>query len=391
MTKKYLKLILLAASFSVQILGLAHAAGNESIDTAVNTGKTVSSIDNLIAGYGQNWKDKYLFVETPFKDKFLELAKIQTSGKLLPTDQTIYIFKASKSQDKEQFIVTPEIKGLNDEDFNSLQPAEQAIFFMLNASTDTVNKLTSSLINESCIADSVSSIFNVFSPQNRDNKICNPNFKSITSYNLNSLLGPIAYSDKDQSSAAKRFIQYASLLTIPFEMPTMEQLNEAKITGEKYLVFLRTYITVQSVGLSNLYQMYLARKPVTNLGKEAGMSKNDASPLEVEQFAATRRLNPAIKTSVVTFDGNGNKKTISKNWHESMEQASPAQVQREMVYLLAEMRHELYQQRLATERLTALMSVLQIEQAKQAMSIENMTLKAEFEQVKYSKENAGTE
>jgi hypothetical protein len=40
----------------------------------------------------------------------------------------------------------------------------------------------------------------------------------------------------------------------------------------------------------------------------------------------------------------------------------------------------MYQQRLAMERLTATLSLMQIEQNRQAMMVENMTLKAAVEQ-----------
>lgn len=354
----------------------------DNASQAINTGQVSGSIDNLIAGYGENWKKRYLFVQTPFNEKFKALAETQTTGKIFPANSTLYSFK---SKETELFIVPPKINNkdtMKTEDFKVLQPVEQAIFYTLNATTESNKTLLNQLIFESCLPDPTKGIINTSTLSDMSRTVCNPSIKSIANYNMASLLGPVAYTN-DQKDAAKKYVQYASLLAVPLEMPTVKDLEAAKDNGIRYLIFLRTYIAAQAAGLNNLYQMYIARTPVTGLGKAAGMENDDASPLQVEEYAATRRLNPNIKTPVKGFDDLGRETATPMTWRQSIEEASPAQVQREMVYLLAEMRYELYQQRLATERLTAIMSMMQIEQNRQALAIENTTLKSQFEQAKY--------
>lgn len=396
MAKKYIKFLAVTA-----VLMSSSMASNTSYadiisaitsSSSISTGKVTGSIDNLIAGYGSEWQSLYLFMETPFKQKVIALGNTYNSGQLYPADKTIYLLKPQEDnrtnhnplsffnmggspfdqRSGELFIKAPAIEGADNEsierDFRKLQPIEQAIFFSLNANSKSVsNNNDSLLIDKTCPTG-----------------LCNPTISTVPNYNIDTLLGPTAYNDAAQREAAKKFIQYATLLAVPLPSFSNAELKAAGDEGKNYLIFLRSYIAAQSAGLSNLYQMLIARTPVTDLGKQAGMAKQTVSPLEVEQYAATRRLNPNIKTSVKQADG---KKvvTVEKNWQESMEAASPAQVQREMVYLLAEMRQELYQQRLATERLMAIMSLMQIEQNRQALSLESLSLKSKIEQANYKK------
>ncbi len=117
-------------------------------------------------------------------------------------------------------------------------------------------------------------------------------------------------------------------------------------TLRAYLLTERAYSSLVSLGLNNLYHSYFERVPVKNLAKKSGMPNNkainpiypNASPLQVDQYMATRRLDP--------------------KWFNEMSKASPATVQRQMLFLLVEMRYEAYQQRLETERTNAALSAL---------------------------------
>jgi len=48
-----------------------------------------------------------------------------------------------------------------------------------------------------------------------------------------------------------------------------------------------------------------------------------------------------------------------------MEQAPPSTVQREMLYVIAELRQEMFKQRMALEKLTANMAAFQLQQGQQ--------------------------
>src|SRR5690606_20968040 len=68
----------------------------------------------------------------------------------------------------------------------------------------------------------------------------------------------------------------------------------------------------------------------------------NASPLQVEDYLAKKRI-------------------MNPNWYASIEAASPTTVLREMLYVMAEMRFELYQQRMQNELVLATLSALQLQ------------------------------
>ena len=55
---------------------------------------------------------------------------------------------------------------------------------------------------------------------------------------------------------------------------------------------------------------------------------------------------------------------MNPNWYSEMETAKPLSVNREMLYVLAEMRLEMYRQRLIEERLLATVSIMQMQMAR---------------------------
>jgi hypothetical protein len=126
-----------------------------------------------------------------------------------------------------------------------------------------------------------------------------------------------------------------------------------------YRLKLRKYIAAKATGLNNLLDMYYQRVPIASLGLEAGIpqAKNkihpNASLAQVEEYNATRRLDPS--------------------WYEEMAKAPPATIQREFLFLMAEMRHEQYLQRKQNEQLLATLSVMLMQQADQASSLEPLS------------------
>ncbi len=179
-------------------------------------------------------------------------------------------------------------------------------------------------------------------------------------YNLNSLLSPVAYgvgNNPVPAQAAQNFITLASGIGDPFQVldfSTIKLPQNATLTSiqslpdvAKYLVMLRTYTAQQTVGLGNLYQLYAERLPQKGLGQQAAMPNATAdtseSPLQVEQFMATRQIS-------------------DPSWFTHMQNASPAAVSRATLFTLAEIPAMLYQIHLDLERLTATMSVLELQQ-----------------------------
>lgn len=182
------------------------------------------------------------------------------------------------------------------------------------------------------------------------------------------LLGPLVYNgiylkriEDLEKIYPYNFIQLASGAYQPISTVQLDptKLSEAKIQEitsspnyKKLQTAIRAYVAAQSVGANNLYQMMIERLPQGNLGKNSGLVDKEgkpifnASPLQVKEFLATRRSqNPA--------------------WYRQMADASPATVQRETLFVLAEIRQQLFEMQQQNERLLATLSVMQMQQNSQ--------------------------
>lgn len=185
-------------------------------------------------------------------------------------------------------------------------------------------------------------------------------FLGDSNFNLDSLLATPAYTNYDPKNPNKNpaynFILATSGLYQPISANiNFNGLNEKQILDlqssanfQRYQAALRAYIATQSVGMSNLYQLYAERIPQAGLGTAAGLTDNsgrpiaNASALQVEQYLATRRSQ-------------------NKNWYQQMAAASPTTVSRETLFVLAEIREQLFQLQLQNERLLATMSTMQLQ------------------------------
>ena len=111
---------------------------------------------------------------------------------------------------------------------------------------------------------------------------------------------------------------------------------------------LRSLVAAQSVGASNLYQMMANRIIQPGLGTTVGLVDSqgqpiaDASNVQVQNYLATRRSQ-------------------DKNWYAAMSAASPTTVARETLFVLAEIREQLFTLQKQNERMLATMSVMEMQ------------------------------
>lgn len=181
----------------------------------------------------------------------------------------------------------------------------------------------------------------------------------LAGYDLNSLLQPLAYTTAAQQQDAQNFVRFISGLAQPMDVLNFADLDAAQekkamqnAAVRSYLVSLREYGALMSVGLSNLYALYAERMPQPNLAAQADLPTNtpgypNASPLQVEAFLARQRaLNP--------------------EWYAKMAVASPATIARQTLYTLAEMRLQQFQEQMDLERLVAILSSVELQQAQAA-------------------------
>lgn len=216
-----------------------------------------------------------------------------------------------------------------------------------------------------------------------------------SAFNIDSLLSAVAFADSTkggggdcqsgpgasdnskplcQSYAAQSFITYVSgasnppvvpgfnTLTPPAYSPTQVSQFRSTPKVQLYLAELRSYASAQSVGLSNLYRLYAERIIQQGLGRILNVHKYstvdangnitpgevipDVSPLQAEEYLAKRRV-------------------YDPGWYKSMESAtSPLTLARETLYVLAEMRLEMYKTRMEYQRLLATVSAMQLTQMK---------------------------
>ncbi len=174
-------------------------------------------------------------------------------------------------------------------------------------------------------------------------------------FDFNSLLGTTNLNNSTLDNQAQNYVKFATGSADPFQTLSSSELKLTNPNVPQYLAELGIYGARQSIGLSNFYHLYAERQPVSNLGRLAQVTVNDknnisfsqgakiednASPLQVEKFAAERRAD-------------------NPQWYAAMEKASPETVQRETLYVLAGIQKELYQLHMDNERQLATTSAME--------------------------------
>lgn len=185
---------------------------------------------------------------------------------------------------------------------------------------------------------------------------------------LNSLIGPLSYT-KNSGAKASQFIKFLSYGGNPYQNLSAQILSSNSLSVKQYLAMLGTYATYQSIGLSNLDQLYAERTPVKGLGTLAGLSQANASPLEVDAYMAERRA-------------------MNSQWYSEMENAPPATIQREQLYIMAENRYELYKIRMTLQRLLATESAQEIMQTQTLVRPQLILLSKQAEKAAQQQQNA---
>jgi len=211
-----------------------------------------------------------------------------------------------------------------------------------------------------------------------------PTAPSNEQFNADSIFGSLGYTD-GQATNINSLIHFLANLTQPLPDPGLStnsatrksQLQRADV--QNYLLMIRTLVSLQSMALSNFNFLAEERKIIAGLGEKANMKLppdspggdpkpvKDASQLQLEQYLINNRLN-------------------NPNWYASMNTASPAAVQREMLYVLAETQRQLFELRMVNERMLATMSTMQM--ALTQMSRSNIQVSAD--RVKGSLEATGS-
>ncbi|CDZ76557.1 hypothetical protein BN59_00831 [Legionella massiliensis] len=229
-------------------------------------------------------------------------------------------------------------------------------------------------------------------PGTNDYLLSQNNTTLIGQLNVNSLIGPLLYSNTDiqtqqtgqtdnpgliaqnGNQLANNFIRYVSGLVSPMPLPSASSYDslvttangafsptqqQAKATLVGYLTSVRTYAAQMSVGLSNLYYIMSKRIAIPTNPNSAGTNNSPSSEALNEFNMATWRLfNPA--------NPNASGSDSATLWIKQINGASPATVQKEMAVLLAEINYQLYLNRQQEERILLTNTLLLLQNAKAA-------------------------
>ncbi|WP_131778097.1 type IVB secretion system protein IcmX [Legionella bozemanae] len=228
----------------------------------------------------------------------------------------------------------------------------------------------------------------------------------LNQLNSNALTGPLMYSTQDlgtnqqqqgdiaknglnaqnQEQLAANFIRYVSGSILPISLPQWNDYDywykqtlggnqpsskpstkqmQAQQTLAKYLASLRTYAAQTSVGISNLYFIMSKRMPQTNPSSgQTGSSSGPTSQALTEFNMATWRLynttssGSTSATAAAASGTGGTGEPGNTPWINSLNNAPPATVEKEIAILLAEINYQLYLDRQVHERLLMTNSLL---------------------------------
>ncbi len=182
------------------------------------------------------------------------------------------------------------------------------------------------------------------------------------SFNAATLLNNLTYN-KNQTKNATNYLAYVSGISSPIGLSQAQLKELGEGANTQFRVLVRNYIAQMSLALSNfnyvlqqrkLTQTQDGKKREASIAKVAGIKtqrNQQISIAELDKDMATRRLE-------------------DPNWYTEMVKSPPSVVQRESLLLLAEIRYELYKQRMLQQRMLLTFSAMQMEFARQQKAVE---------------------
>lgn len=202
------------------------------------------------------------------------------------------------------------------------------------------------------VADEASKSNSDYQNPNMQPWLKKPDMLSNTALNFANLFTPAGYSPYERTSALT-FVKYAAQSTQNFTA----DLNFDQLFGnpgalyklklnpvyQQFVFSLRSLLAIRSISINALDQLIAERTKMKNLGPAAGLSANEeASPLEVEKYQASRRIE-------------------DPTWYQHMQHQSPAVVQRDILIVLAEIEKQNYQAHLDRERILAAITAMSLQ------------------------------
>ncbi|MBA2654534.1 MAG: hypothetical protein H0U71_05660 [Gammaproteobacteria bacterium] len=206
-------------------------------------------------------------------------------------------------------------------------------------------------------------------------------------FNFTSLIGPLSYSDQNSQNIALNFIHFMSGYATPVSTFNLNSFPESQLSSKQKLdiqnsanyqsfqVQRRQVLAQQSVILNNLYWMYQRRLPISTIqAGDTGLGVANPSVAQIENYNATWRAS-------------------SPTWYTQMSTASETNVQREMLFVLAELQAQVHRLHQDNERMIALMTINQlsnIQASKQLLAISEKQVQDNINQLMKTNADQGT-
>ncbi len=170
--------------------------------------------------------------------------------------------------------------------------------------------------------------------------------QKLSQFNIGKLLSTNTIAPKSEDDKnAQILMQFISGLATSVSPLTTQQINNNTGPINLFQPLYGVYVAQQSLGLNILYSLISERLVQKGLGTQLGGPQADMSPLAIDQYMATRRLN--------VNDPNG--------WLAQLSTAKPAVVMKEELMMLAEIRYELYETRRVLVNIEQLMAVQELQ------------------------------
>lgn len=370
-----------------------------------SSSSTTSTISDLIGGYSSDYwtlpqgtppnlpgvSNLYLFTQSPsFDDSIVNnlyfanyLANLSTTN-LTPTSPTVtgintLLTATSSNAATALSTAMTHFLPLPTTPTSTTATPPQATLYNINLQGQ-VNSMTVTPTPPGASSSSSSSSSSNTSSSSSSSSNSSTQVGDVNYLNMESVVDPIQYGTTNYNAAtnAQNFIMYLSNQYNPMPLidftsiiasgatssgtnPLQQALGNSSV--QQYLYLVRQMVASYSVGMSDLYYLYNQRVPqptstllgtqfqsITQSTLPANLQKQ-ASPLAIEQWSATHRLT--------SYDPS----TSTPPWLTAMENATPATLQRENLYLLAEIREEMFKDRMLQERILATLAAQQLQSA----------------------------
>ena len=170
--------------------------------------------------------------------------------------------------------------------------------------------------------------------------------QKLSQFNIGKLLSTNTIAPKSEDDKnAQILMQFISGLATSVSPLTTQEITNNTGPINLFQPLYGVYVAQQSLGLNVLYSLISERLVQKGLGTQLGGPQANMSPLAVDQYMATRRLN--------VNDPNG--------WLAQLSTAKPAVVMKEELMMLAEIRYELYETRRVLVNIEQLMAVQELQ------------------------------